>query len=145
MSYSELLSNFCEISFKECLSEGISHPVFYGDLVYKLWRVKCEANFFSSGSKIVKRLRRRKYDPMIIDREDDRSCAWPFYSLVQIFLKHYTSINKTVRTIWRHLSKSPQRRQWSSFPLIVSLNFFRPWMSLYIFDILFLSSFMFVL
>ena len=31
-----------------------SHPVFYGDLVYKLRRVKCEANFVSLGSKIVK-------------------------------------------------------------------------------------------
>ena len=61
--------------------------VFYGDLVYKIWRVKCEASFVSSGSKIVKRLRRRKYDPVIIDREDDRSCAWPFYILVQIFPK----------------------------------------------------------
>ena len=30
--------------------------VFYGDLVYKLWRVKGAANFVSSGSMIVKRL-----------------------------------------------------------------------------------------
>ena len=39
-SYSELLSKFGDISFKEYLSKGISHPVFYGDLVYKLRRVK---------------------------------------------------------------------------------------------------------
>ena len=50
------------------VSKGISHPVFYGDLVYKIRRVKCEANFFSSGSKIVTRLRRRQYDPVIIER-----------------------------------------------------------------------------
>ena len=82
-SYSDLLSKFGEISFQEYVTEVISHPVFYGDLVYKLRRVKCEANFVSSGSNIVKRLRRRKYDPVII--EDDMSCVWPFYSLVQIF------------------------------------------------------------
>ena len=42
-----------EISFQEYVSKGNSHPVFYGDLVYKLSRVKCTANFVSSGSKIV--------------------------------------------------------------------------------------------
>ena len=39
-SYSELLSKFGDISFQEYLSKGISLPVFYGDLVYKLRRVK---------------------------------------------------------------------------------------------------------
>ena len=54
--YSALLSKFGEISFQEYVSEGISHPVFYGDLIYKPRRVKFEANFVSSGSKIVKRI-----------------------------------------------------------------------------------------
>ena len=67
-SYSELLSKFGDISFQEYLSKGISHPVFYGDLVYKLRRVKDTPNFISSGSKIVKPLRRRQYDPVIIER-----------------------------------------------------------------------------
>ena len=49
-AYSEILITFDEISFQEYVSEGISHLVFYGDLVYKLRRVKCEANFVSSGS-----------------------------------------------------------------------------------------------
>ena len=44
-SYSDLLSKFFEISFQEYVTEGISHPVFYGDLVYKLRRVRCEAYF----------------------------------------------------------------------------------------------------
>ena len=66
--YSDLLSKFGEISFQECVTEGISHPVFYGDLVYKLRRVRCEANFVSSGSNTAKRLRHRKYDPLIIER-----------------------------------------------------------------------------
>ena len=45
--FSYLLSKF-EISLQKYVSEGISQPVFYGDLVYKLRRVKCEANFVSS-------------------------------------------------------------------------------------------------
>ena len=65
-SYSELLSKFGAISFEEYVSQGITHPVFYGDLVYKLRRVKGEANFILSGSKIVKCIRRRQYDPDII-------------------------------------------------------------------------------
>ena len=75
-SYSELLSTFFEMSFQGCISEGISYSVFFGDLVYKMKRVKGTANFVSPCSWIVKRLRRRKYDP--------RSCAWPFYRHVQI-------------------------------------------------------------
>ena len=55
-SYSELLSKFGAMSFQEYVFKGITHPVFYGDLVYKLRRVKGEKNFISSGSKIVKRL-----------------------------------------------------------------------------------------
>ena len=67
-SYSELLSKFDAISFQEYVSKGITHPVFYGDLVYKLRIVKGEANFISSGSKIVERLRRCQYDQAIIER-----------------------------------------------------------------------------
>ena len=39
ISYSELLSKFGDISFQEYVTKGISRPVFYGDLVYKLRRV----------------------------------------------------------------------------------------------------------
>ena len=81
-SYSELLSKFGDISFQEYLSKEISHPVFYGDLVYKLRRVKDTPIFILSGSKIVKRLRRPSDH-----REDYRSCAWPFYSRVRTFPK----------------------------------------------------------
>ena len=66
-SYSDLLSKFGEISFQEYVTEGISNPVFYGDLVYKPRRGICEAKFVSPGSRIVKRLRRRKYNPLIIE------------------------------------------------------------------------------
>ena len=90
--------------------KGISHPVFYGDLVYKLRRVKDPPNFISSGSKIVKRLRRRQYDPLIIERTIGLVLG-PSTALNSPFLKHCTLTNKAVGTIWRALSKPPQRRQ----------------------------------
>ena len=97
-SYSELLSKFGEISFQDYVSQGIAHPVFYGDLVYKLRRVKGEANFISSGSKIVKRLRRRQYDPSIIERTIGLVLG-PFTALYRSFLKRCTLTNKAVGTI----------------------------------------------
>ena len=39
----------------------------YGDPVYKLKSLKGEAILFPSGWNIVKHLRRRKYDPVIIE------------------------------------------------------------------------------
>ena len=109
-SYSELLSKFGAISFQEYVSKGINHPVVYGDLVYKLRRVKGETNFISSGSKIVKRLWRRQYDPVIIEMTI-RLVFGPFTALYRSFLKRWTLTYKAVRTIWRALSKPPQRRQ----------------------------------
>ena len=73
---------FCEITFQEYVSEGISHPVFYGDLVYKLRRVKFEAN----GLLVSQTPSTSKIWPGD-HREDNRSCAWSFHSLVQIFPK----------------------------------------------------------
>ena len=87
-----------EISFQEYLSKGISHPVFYVDLVYKLRRVKDTPNFISSGSKIVKRLRRRQYDPLIIERTIGLVLG-PSTALCRSFLKHCTLTNKVVGTI----------------------------------------------
>ena len=109
-SYSDLLSKFGEILFQEYVSEGISHPFFYDDLVYKLRRVKCEANFVSSGFKIVKRLRRREYGQVIIERTIGLMIG-PSTAMYRYFIKHCTLTNKAVGTIWRDLSKHPQRRQ----------------------------------
>ena len=109
-SYSDLLSKFGEISFQEYVTEGISHPVFYGDLVYKLRRVRCEANIVAPGSKKVKRLRRRKYDPITIERTIGLVFG-PCTALYRYFLKHCILTNKAVGTIWRDMSKPPQRRQ----------------------------------
>ena len=85
--------------------KGISHPVFYGDLVYKLRRVKDIPTFISSGSKIVKSFRRRQYDPLIIERTIGLVLG-PCTALYRPFLKHCTLTNKAVGTIWRALSKT---------------------------------------
>ena len=69
-------------------------------------------NFISSGSKIVKRLRRRQYDPLIIETTIGLVLG-PCTALCRLFLKHCTLTNKAVGTIWRALSKPPQRRQGS--------------------------------
>ena len=97
-SYSELLSKFGDISFQEYVYKWISHPVFYGDLVYKLRRVKETPSFISSGSKIVKRLRRWQYDPLIIERTIGLVLG-PSTALYISFLKHCTLTNKAVGTI----------------------------------------------
>ena len=97
-SYSALLSKFDEISLQEYVTEGISHPTFYGYLVYKLRRVECEASFDSSGSKIVKRLRHRKYDPVIIKRTIGLVLG-PSTDLYRSFLKLCTLTNKSAGTI----------------------------------------------
>ena len=158
--YSDLLSKFGEISFQEYVTERISHPVFYGDLIYKLRRVRCEANFVSSGYKIVKRLRRRKYDPFIIERTIGIVLR-PSTAMYRSFLTHCTLTNKAVGTILRDLSEPPQRRQGPNprplWLLVGTLLALGPelasrrtehsllwWMSLYIFDILFLSPYIFV-
>ena len=73
--------------------------VFYGDIVYKLRRdVKDTPTFISSGSKIVKRLRRRQYDPFIIERTIGIVID-PSTALYRPFLKHCTLTNKAVGTI----------------------------------------------
>ena len=106
---SQAVRNHCAIvvlmAFLSC------HVAFWiFGFVYKLRRVKGEANFISSGSKIVKRLRRRQYDPAIIERTIGLVLG-PFTALYRSFLKRCTLTNKAVGTIWRALSKPPQRRQ----------------------------------
>ena len=59
---------------------------------------------------MVKRLRRRQYDPVIIERTISLVLG-PSTALYEPFLKHCTLTNKAVGTIWRALSKPPQRRQ----------------------------------
>ena len=69
-----------------------------------------QTNFISSGSKIVKRLRHRQYDPVIIDGTIGLVFC-PSTALCRSFLMVCTLNNMAVWTIWRALSKPPQRRQ----------------------------------
>ena len=48
-SYSKLLSKFGDISFQEYVSKGISHPVFYGDLVLQTKESKRHTKFHLVG------------------------------------------------------------------------------------------------
>ena len=102
------------------VSKGISHPVFYGDLVYEQRRVKDTANFISSGWKILKRLRRWQYNPLIIEKTIGLVLG-PDTALCRPFLKHCTLTNKVVGTIWQDLSKPPQRRQGPDFRSLLLL------------------------
>ena len=94
--------NMCQ---KESLTQSSTVILFT-----KLRRVKDTPNFISSGSKIVKRLRRRQYDPLIIERTIGIVLG-PSTTLYRPFLKHCALTNKAVGTIWRALSKPPHRRQ----------------------------------
>ena len=123
-SYSELLSKFGAISFQDYVSQGITHLVFYGDLVYKLRRVKGEANFISSGSKIVKRLRRRQYDPAIIERTIGLVLG-PFTALYRSFLKRCTPTNKAVGTISKHPRIENLQKQCLCYFLIAYTSLWR--------------------
>ena len=82
------------VSRLEYVSKGITHLVFYSDLVYKLRRVKAAS----------------KYDPAIIERTVGLVLG-PFTSLYRSFLKRCTMTNKAYATIWWALYKPPQRRQ----------------------------------
>ena len=103
-SYSE--SKFGAISFQEYVTNGISHPVFYGDHVYKFRRVRGSTNFITSGTKIVKLFQRRQYDRGIIENTIglllDSSTA-----MYILFLKHCTLTNKAVGTNLRRGDKIP--------------------------------------
>ena len=79
------------------------------DIKWLIRTVLSERIFISSGSKIVKRLRRRQYDPLIIETTIGLVLC-PCTALCRLFLKHCTLTNKAVGTIWRALSKPPQRR-----------------------------------
>ena len=107
--------NFCpnlvQYRFKNVyLKESLTRSSTVIDPVYKLRMVKSETNFISSGSKIVKRLQRRQYDPEIIERTIGLVLG-PFTAMYRSFLKRCTLTNKTVGTLWRALFKPSQRRQ----------------------------------
>ena len=126
------------------------------DLVFKLSRVKDTRNIVSTNSKIVKRLRRQKVCPMIIDRTIGLVLG-PSEVLFtsRSFLEHGTLINKVVGTICQDFS-NPLREDKALILLpcllVGTTSALGPelafrcaehsllWrMSLYVFDILFYS------
>ena len=52
--HSELIVKY-NIGLKTLLQQGISEPIFYGDLVYKFKRIVGKPNFSDQFKKIVKR------------------------------------------------------------------------------------------
>ena len=92
-SSAERLSKFGAIPFQEYLTKGNSHPVFYGDLVYKLRRVRGSTDFMTSRTKLVKRHRRRQFDQGIIEKTI-RLVLGPSTDMYRLFLKHCTLTNK---------------------------------------------------
>ena len=89
---------------------GLKWCIHLGTSLFSYIRAWCVPDFISSGSKIVKRLRRRQYDPLVIERTIGLVLG-PYTALYGQFLKYCTLTNKSVGTIWRALSKPPQRRQ----------------------------------
>ena len=85
----------------------------------------CILYFVSSGSKIVKRLRRRKYDPLIIE---NTICLvlGPSTALYRSFLEHCTLTNKVDCITGLVQTPSEETRPRSSSPVIVSRDSFSP-------------------
>ena len=140
--------------FWECLKKES------GWMYFGTWQVTQESLeslsvvFISSGSKIVKRLRRRQNDPLIIERTIGLVLG-PCTALYWLFLKHCTLTKKTVGIIWRALFKPPLRPLWllvgTPSAIRPELAFSRAEHSLpysdvtiYIFAILYLSSMLYV-
>ena len=59
--HSELIVKY-NIGLKTLLQQGISEPIFYGDLVYKIKRIVGKPNFSDQFKKIVKRYIRVGYN-----------------------------------------------------------------------------------
>ena len=75
---------------------------------------------------VLKRLRRRQYDPAIIERTIGLVFG-PFTALYRSLLERCTLTNKAVGTIWQVVSKPLQTGYWSPSPLIVSRDSFTLW------------------
>ena len=59
--YNKIRKAFSNIGLKTLLQQGISEPIFYGDLVYKFKRIVGKPNFSDQFKKIVKRYIRVLY------------------------------------------------------------------------------------
>ena len=62
-NYAPLVEDFfCFVMRETLLQQGISEPIFYGDLVYKFQRIVGKSNFSDQFKKIVKRYIRVGYN-----------------------------------------------------------------------------------
>ena len=66
--YQEVLSRYGQLSVSQYVSRGISQPPFYGDLIYKLRRIKNHPDMLSIATKIIRKLIKLSYDPLIVRR-----------------------------------------------------------------------------
>ena len=57
-----IYEHVCKVCLKTLLQQGISEPIFYGDLVYKYKRIVGKPNFSDQFKKIVKRYIRVGYN-----------------------------------------------------------------------------------
>ena len=65
-NYKELLLKYGSLSYYDFVIQGISHPQFYGDLVFKIRKILYTDNFYTSCKKIIKRLAHRRYNKDIL-------------------------------------------------------------------------------
>ena len=128
------VKSWCNIVLRICFKWNFSLGILRGDRIYKLRRVKGAANFNSSGSKIIKRRRRRQYDQVIIETTIDYSMLGPSAALNKPVLKRwnltrqcggggYTGMTSRVQT------SSEKTGSYSSSPVIVSRDSLSPWTS----------------
>ena len=79
----ELISKY-DVGFKTLLSEGLSEPEFYGDLVYKFKKLKGINDFSFQFRKIITRYRRIGYNLNVM-----RQCACLVFN--QIMIDNYAA------------------------------------------------------
>ena len=66
--YPDLVRKYGDTNCGELISKGISQPNFYGDIVYKIRRIKDSNNIYESIFRIFTRHKKRGYDPHLIER-----------------------------------------------------------------------------
>jgi hypothetical protein len=95
--YPEILLRYGQVSISQYVTRGISQPSFYGDLVYKLRRIKNNPDVSSVATKILRKFLKRSYDPLIVRRT---TCLvlGPFTASYWHRLWHCTPSNNTTGT-----------------------------------------------
>ena len=77
-----------EIGLKTLLQQGISEPIFYGDLVYKFKRIP---NFSDQFKRVIKRYKKVRYY-LDIMRQSACLVANPITFFLARFFFNYTSV-----------------------------------------------------